>query len=110
MVFFYDCSDDHRYRRVLTHSFPTRLSYDLSVQRGVYERSPYMKLEYEAARKRVAGFIGEESADEVVFGRGATEGINLVAQCWAGTQLRAGDRILLSTLEHHSNIDRKSVV
>src|SRR3546814_14433910 len=40
----------------------------------------------------------------LVFVRGATEGINLVAQCWAGTQLRAGDRILLSTLEHHSNI------
>jgi cysteine desulfurase/selenocysteine lyase len=63
-----------------------------------------MTLAYEAARKRVAGFIGATSPDEIVFVRGATEGINLVAQCWAGSQLKAGDRILLSTLEHHSNI------
>jgi cysteine desulfurase/selenocysteine lyase len=62
-----------------------------------------MTLAYEAARAKVARFIGGQ-AEEVVFVRGATEAINLVAQSWAGTQLKAGDRILLSTLEHHSNI------
>jgi cysteine desulfurase/selenocysteine lyase len=75
-----------------------------TVHRGVYQRSADMTLAYEAARRTVARFIGAGSADEVVFVRGATEGINLVAQCWAGTQLKAGDRILLSMLEHHSNI------
>ena len=75
-----------------------------TVHRGVYQRSADMTLAYEAARRRVAGFIGAGSLDECVFVRGATEGINLVAQCWAGTQLKAGDRILLSQLEHHSNI------
>ena len=75
-----------------------------TVHRGVYQRSADMTLAYEAARRRVAEFIGAGSADECVFVRGATEGINLVAQCWAGTQLKAGDRILLSMLEHHSNI------
>lgn len=75
-----------------------------TVHRGVYQRSADMTLAYEAARKRVAGFIGATSPDEIVFVRGATEGINLVAQSWAGTQLKAGDRILLSMLEHHSNI------
>lgn len=75
-----------------------------TVHRGVYQRSADMTLAYEAARRRVAGFIGAASLDECVFVRGATEGINLVAQCWAGTQLKAGDRILLSQLEHHSNI------
>jgi len=74
-----------------------------TVHRGVYQRSADMTLAYEAARKRVAKFLGARE-EEVVFVRGATEGINLVAQCWAGTQLKAGDRILLSTLEHHSNI------
>ncbi|MFD1786063.1 cysteine desulfurase [Sphingomonas floccifaciens] len=74
-----------------------------TVHRGVYQRSADMTLAYEAARRRVAGFIGAQE-NEVVFVRGATEGINLVAQCWAGTQLKAGDRILLSALEHHSNI------
>ncbi|WP_422516447.1 cysteine desulfurase [Sphingomonas sp. 3-13AW] len=75
-----------------------------TVHRGVYQRSADMTLAFEAARRRVAAFIGAGSADEIVFTRGATEGINLVAQCWAGTQLKAGDRILLSMLEHHSNI------
>jgi cysteine desulfurase / selenocysteine lyase len=75
-----------------------------TVHRGVYQRSADMTLAYEAARRRVAGFIGAPSADEVVFVRGATEAINLVATAWAGTQLKAGDRILLSMLEHHSNI------
>lgn len=75
-----------------------------TVHRGVYQRSADMTLAYEAARRRVAGFIGATTPDEIVFVRGATEGINLVAECWAGTQLKAGDRILLSMLEHHSNI------
>ena len=75
-----------------------------TVHRGVYQRSADMTLAYEAARRRVAHFIGAGSADEIVFVRGATEGINLVAQCWAREQLKAGDRILLSMLEHHSNI------
>ncbi|MGI4733485.1 MAG: cysteine desulfurase [Janthinobacterium lividum] len=74
-----------------------------TVHRGVYQRSADMTLAYEAARGAVARFIGGEP-EECVFVRGATEGINLVAQCWAGTQLKAGDRILLSMLEHHSNI------
>jgi cysteine desulfurase / selenocysteine lyase len=74
-----------------------------TVHRGVYRRSADMTLAYEAARRRVAGFIGAEP-EQCVFVRGATEAINLVATCWAGTQLKAGDRILLSMLEHHSNI------
>ena len=75
-----------------------------TVHRGVYERSANMTLAYEAARRKVAQFIGAASDAEIVYVRGTTEGINLVAQSWAGTQLKAGDRILLSTLEHHSNI------
>ena len=74
-----------------------------TVHRGVYQRSADMTLAYEAARRRVARFIGAE-ADECVFVRGATEAINLVATCWAAEQLKAGDRILLSRLEHHANI------
>ncbi|WP_256926706.1 cysteine desulfurase [Sphingomonas sp. TZW2008] len=74
-----------------------------TVHRGVYQRSADMTLAYEAARRRVASFIGG-AEEEVVFVRGATEAINLVAHSWAGTQLKAGDRILLSALEHHSNI------
>jgi cysteine desulfurase/selenocysteine lyase len=74
-----------------------------TVHRGVYQRSADMTLAYEAARRRVATFIGGRE-EEVVFVRGATEGINLVAQSWAIPNLQSGDRILLSQLEHHSNI------
>jgi cysteine desulfurase/selenocysteine lyase len=74
-----------------------------TVHRGVYARSAAMTQAFEAARRRVATFIGG-SEDEVVFTRGATEAINLVAQSWGAANLKAGDRILLSVLEHHSNI------
>jgi cysteine desulfurase/selenocysteine lyase len=74
-----------------------------TVHRGVYQRSADMTLAFEASRRRVAKFIGAPSSDEIVFVRGATEAINLVAHSW-GNGLKAGDRILLSMLEHHSNI------
>ena len=74
-----------------------------SVHRGVYARSADMTLAFEAARRKVARFIGGRE-DEIVFTRGATEAINLVAHSWGNTQLKAGDRVLLSVLEHHSNI------
>ncbi len=53
-----------------------------TVHRGVYQRSADMTLAYEAARQKVARFIGATTPDEIVFVRGATEGINLVAQCY----------------------------
>ena len=74
-----------------------------TVHRGVYARSAEMTLAFERARRIIAGFIGG-SEDELVFTRGATEAINLVAASWGGANLKAGDRILLSVLEHHSNI------
>ncbi|MGS1015981.1 cysteine desulfurase [Allosphingosinicella humi] len=75
-----------------------------TVHRGVYQRSAEMTIAFEASRRRVAEFIGAGAAEEVVFVRGATEGINLVAQSWGGSVLKPGNRIMLSTLEHHSNI------
>lgn len=74
-----------------------------TVHRGVYARSADMTLAFEAARRKVAALIGADEG-EIVFTRGATEAINLVAQTWGLANLKAGDRILLSTLEHHSNI------
>jgi cysteine desulfurase / selenocysteine lyase len=73
-----------------------------TVHRGVYARSADMTLAYEAARRRVASFIGG-AEDEIVFTRGATEAINLVAHSYPGVPGKSR-RVLLSTLEHHSNI------
>ncbi len=75
-----------------------------TVHRGVYGRSAQMTLGYESARRRVAEFIGAKSENEVVFVRGATEAINLIAASWGMVNIAEGDRIVLSTLEHHSNI------
>ena len=75
-----------------------------TVHRGVYARSAEMTRAYEAVRRRAAEFIGAKSENEIVFVRGATEGINLVAESWGGANLTPGDRIMLSMLEHHSNI------
>jgi len=75
-----------------------------TVHRGVYARSAHMTQAYEAARQRIASFIGAKNAAELVFVRGATEGINLVAHSWGMANLQPGDRIMLSVLEHHSNI------
>jgi len=74
-----------------------------TVHRGVYERSAAMTASFEEARAAIASLIGGDEY-EVVFTRGATEAINLVAQSWGLANLKAGDRILLSRLEHHSNI------
>lgn len=74
-----------------------------TVHRGVYARSADMTIAYENARATAARFIGGRE-DETIFVRGATEGINLVANSWGLTNLKPGDRIMLSQLEHHSNI------
>ncbi|MBV7265536.1 aminotransferase class V-fold PLP-dependent enzyme [Erythrobacter ani] len=74
-----------------------------TVHRGVYSRSAEMTRAYEDARRTIATFLGGRE-EEIVFTRGATEAINLVANSWGRANLKPGDRILLSQLEHHSNI------
>lgn len=87
-----DCLEDY-YRR-----------YHANVHRGIYKLSEEATFAYERARGKVARLIGAASPREVIFTRNTTEAINLVAYSWGNANLRAGDRILLSTMEHHSNI------
>jgi cysteine desulfurase/selenocysteine lyase len=75
-----------------------------NIHRGVHWLSQQATELYEAARRTVARFLNAPQADEVVFTRGTTEAINLVAQSWGRANIRAGDEILLTTMEHHSNI------
>ena len=75
-----------------------------NVHRGVHLLSEEATTAYEAARASVAKFLGLKDTRGCVFVRGATEGINLVAECWGRTHLKAGDEILLTHLEHHANI------
>ncbi len=80
------------------------LSVNANVHRGVHYLSQQATELHEAARERVRRFIGAERADEVVFTRGATEGVNLVASSFVERYMKEGDEVILTTLEHHSNI------
>ena len=75
-----------------------------NVHRGLHTLSGRATEAYERARQRVADYIGAASPDEIIFTRGTTEGINLVTQAWGGKFIRAGDVILLTVMEHHSNL------
>jgi cysteine desulfurase / selenocysteine lyase len=75
-----------------------------NVHRGLHELSSRATEAYEQARWRVATYLGAASAEEIVFTRGTTESINLVAQAWGGKFLGGGDVILLTEMEHHSNL------
>lgn len=78
--------------------------YNSNVHRGIHRLSEEATDAYEAARKRAAGFINAGSARQVIFTRNTTEGINLLAHTWGRENLGAGDVVLTTELEHHSNI------
>lgn len=75
-----------------------------NVHRGIHELSNRATTAFEASRVRTAEFINAKTPDEIIFTRGTTEGINLVVQSWGGKNIKAGDKILLTEMEHHSNI------
>ena len=78
--------------------------YNSNVHRGVHELSQQSTNAYEQARKDVQKFIGAKKEQEIIFTKGTTDSINLVARSWAINNLKSGDEILISTMEHHSNI------
>jgi len=75
-----------------------------NVHRGVHYLSEVATMEYENARGKVCRFLNARSEKEIVFTRGTTESINLVAQSWGRANVREGDQILITAIEHHSNI------
>ena len=79
-------------------------NYNCNVSRGVYTLAEEATGIYEEGRKTVAKFIGAESCGNIIFTRGTTESINLVASAWSQPNLKAGDRIIVTEMEHHSNL------
>ena len=75
-----------------------------NIHRGVHTLAEEATAMYEQARQDVADFIHAASADEIIFTRNATESINLVAYTWARANLKAGDLVILTEMEHHSNL------
>src|SRR3954471_780626 len=79
-------------------------SQNANIHRGVYELSQTATTLYEKARLTVQKFVNAAHSEEIIFTRGTTESINLVAHSWARAFLKAGDEVLVSAMEHHSNI------
>lgn len=75
-----------------------------NVHRGIYDLSERATESYEAVRENVRDFINAEHAHEIIFTKGTTESINLVAQCFGLSQLKSGDEVIVSVMDHHSNI------
>ena len=78
--------------------------YNSNVHRGVHALSAQATAAYEESRQKLASFINASSPEEIVFTRGATEAINLVANTWGAANLGPGDEVIVSVAEHHSNI------
>jgi cysteine desulfurase / selenocysteine lyase len=104
LVYLDSAASSQRPRAVLRAVEDYETHSHANVHRGVHALSQAATAAYEGARERVRRFINARSTREIVFVRGTTEGINLVAQSYGRERLRAGDEILITALEHHANI------
>jgi cysteine desulfurase/selenocysteine lyase len=104
LVYLDNAATTQKPRAVLAAIARCWSEYYANVARGVHTLSQEATEGYEAARATVARFLGAASPAEVVFVRGTTEAINLVAASWGRTHVAAGDEVLVTGLEHHSNI------
>ncbi|KAB2646696.1 MAG: cysteine desulfurase [Verrucomicrobia bacterium] len=104
LIYFDNAATSQKPRAVIQALVNYYERYNANVHRGIHELSMRATTAFEAARERTAKFINARSADEIIWTRGTTEGINLVASTWGVKHLKAGDVILLTEAEHHSNI------
>ena len=104
LVYLDNAATTQKPRAVLDALVAYYTEINANVHRGVHELSERATSAYEAARERVKVFFNAASAREIIFTRNATEGINLVAQAFARPLLQRGDEVLISAMEHHSNI------
>jgi cysteine desulfurase/selenocysteine lyase len=104
LVYLDNAATTQRPRQVIQTLVDAYESHYANVHRGIHWLSEQSTDLYEEARETVRGFINAEKSQEVIFTTGCTAGINLVARSWGDANVRAGDEILLTIMEHHSNI------
>ncbi len=104
LVYLDSAATSQKPKEVIESVKETYEKHYANVHRGVYELSQISTEKYEEARGLVKEFVNAENTKEIIFTRGATEGLNLIAKCLQETLLKEGDEIIISTLEHHSNI------
>jgi cysteine desulfurase/selenocysteine lyase len=104
LIYFDNAASSQKPRAVLDALLHYYEHDNANVHRGIHELSNRATNAFEASRARTAKFLNAKTDNEIIFTRGTTEGINLVAQSWGSQNIRAGDKILLTEMEHHSNI------
>lgn len=104
LVYFDNGATTQKPRAVINSLVDYYTAFNANIHRGVHSLSQEASAAYEQARESVAEFIGASSAQEVVFTRGTTESINLVAHSFLSPRLREGDTVVITGMEHHSNI------
>jgi len=104
LVYLDNAATSQKPRSVIDALTAFYASQNANIHRGVHDLSQRATLAYEGARGKLQRFLNAADPHEIVFVRGATEAINLVAQTYARTTLQAGDEVILSAMEHHSNI------
>lgn len=104
LTYLDNAATTHKPRAVMTAVETFYGHYNSNIHRGVHSLSQKATEAYEAGRRRLARFVGAEREEEIIFTTGTTGGINLVANTWAEAKLHAGDEVLISHMEHHSNI------
>jgi cysteine desulfurase/selenocysteine lyase len=104
LVYLDNAATSQKPRQVIDAISRFYTSENANIHRGLHYLSERATSAYDAAREKVASFLGAGSPSEIVFTRGTTEAINLVAQSWGRSNLRPGDDVLVTEMEHHANL------
>jgi cysteine desulfurase/selenocysteine lyase len=104
LVYFDNAATSQKPKQVIDALVEYYSHYNANIHRGIHTLAEEATAAYEETRETVRQFINAGSVEEVIFTRGTTESINLVSNTWGRTNVGKGDEIIISTLEHHSNI------
>ncbi|PIR95163.1 cysteine desulfurase, partial [Candidatus Falkowbacteria bacterium CG10_big_fil_rev_8_21_14_0_10_37_6] len=103
MIYFDNAATSQKPQSVINSMVDFYTKHNSNVHRGINPLAEEATRQYENARKKVKEFINANSTQEIIFTKGATESINLIAQSWGRKNLKKGDIVVLSIAEHHAN-------
>src|SRR5215472_3942492 len=104
LVYFDNAATSQKPQSVIDALVKYYTHYNANVHRGIHTLAEEATLTMEKSRDAAQQFINAESREQIIFTRGTTEGINLVAYTWGRQNIHGGDEIIISNIEHHSNI------
>lgn len=104
LIYFDNAATAQKPRSVIDALIHYYSKYNANIHRGIHTLAEQATSEFEETRKKVGGFINSREPEEIIFTRGTTEGLNLVAATYGRANVKAGDEVIISAMEHHSNI------